>query len=533
MKGTLMARSASLPTRLLVQLQPYRRVSTEYSAADRWGAQVAQHDLVTALLDAGVVDEVFFVAPDNAAAGDPGATELGRRFGRAVRCGSAHTLPALQTNRQLLFIEPLGTLPQALHLRSLLGVAAPAFGLLYAIPSPVGRGFYYSLQAAMTSRDAVITVSSAGEGALNTIFEQVRCTSTLAAPRLARIPLATTLVDGPALEQRSTRRAWRVPEDAVVLACVGRFSETSKADLEPLVATVRDLAPRARVHLLCAGADAEGYADRVLAYARTCGIGDRITVLRDFPFAAKPQIYACADVFVSIADNTQETFGLALIEAMAAGLPVVASDWSGYRDIVVHGRTGFLVDTRWSEEAAQAVEIDYTVSRTGDLAHQLARATVVSRDALMSYVSTLVLDPSLRRTLGDAGRQRVARCFTWDVVTPQYERLIADSLCRAAPSTPPPGLRITDVFRGYPTGELPRNGAIRLRANAAAQLPLAAALDGDPSGPTTRALLDRLQREGAVSLDSLTAASGPAVVRAAAWLVKRGICTLTPAEIAS
>ena len=55
---------------------------------------------------------------------------------------------------------------------------------------------------------------------------------------------------------------------------------------------------------------------------------------------------AAADIFCSPADNLQETFGLSVLEAMASSLPVVASDWNGYRDLVVHGSTGFLVPCR-------------------------------------------------------------------------------------------------------------------------------------------------------------------------------------------
>ena len=43
-------------------------------------------------------------------------------------------------------------------------------------------------------------------------------------------------------------------------------------------------------------------------------------------------------------DNLQETFGISIIEAMAAGTAaVVASDFSGYRDLVLHGKTGLLI----------------------------------------------------------------------------------------------------------------------------------------------------------------------------------------------
>lgn len=56
-------------------------------------------------------------------------------------------------------------------------------------------------------------------------------------------------------------------------------------------------------------------------------------------------IWAAADIFCSLSDNVQESFGLAIVEAMAAGLPVVASNWDGYRDTVEHGITGILVDS--------------------------------------------------------------------------------------------------------------------------------------------------------------------------------------------
>ena len=55
---------------------------------------------------------------------------------------------------------------------------------------------------------------------------------------------------------------------------------------------------------------------------------------------------AAADVFCSPADNLQETFGISVLEAMASRLPVIASDWNGYRDLVQHGQTGWIVPCR-------------------------------------------------------------------------------------------------------------------------------------------------------------------------------------------
>ena len=68
----------------------------------------------------------------------------------------------------------------------------------------------------------------------------------------------------------------------------------------------------------------------------------------------KRQALAAADVAVSLVDNAQETFGLAVAEAMAAGLPLVVSDWSGYRDLVRDGIDGYLIPSAWAASAPQA-----------------------------------------------------------------------------------------------------------------------------------------------------------------------------------
>ena len=55
--------------------------------------------------------------------------------------------------------------------------------------------------------------------------------------------------------------------------------------------------------------------------------------------------WSAADLFTSLSDNIQETFGLPPVEAMAAGLPVVITDWNGYRDTLEDGVQGIAVPT--------------------------------------------------------------------------------------------------------------------------------------------------------------------------------------------
>ena len=101
-----------------------------------------------------------------------------------------------------------------------------------------------------------------------------------------------------------------------------------------------------------------------------------------------PRFHAAADVFLAPARGG-ESFGVVLVEAMAAGLPVVASDIPGYREVVRDGVEGLLVPP---DDPA----------------------------ALAAAVRRLLRDPDLAGALAAAGRAR-AGDFSWDRVLPQVE----------------------------------------------------------------------------------------------------------------
>lgn len=84
--------------------------------------------------------------------------------------------------------------------------------------------------------------------------------------------------------------------------------------------------------------------------------------------------------------SRREGFGVACLEAMAHGRPVVATDVGGLRDLVVDGETGLVVPSR-------------------------------DPAALRAALDRLLADPALRRRLGSAGRRRAQERFSWDVVT--------------------------------------------------------------------------------------------------------------------
>ena len=136
--------------------------------------------------------------------------------------------------------------------------------------------------------------------------------------------------------------------------------------------------------------------------------------------------WASADVFCSLSDNIQETFGIVPIEAMAAGLPLVVSDWDGYKDTVRDGVDGFRIPTLMPDNGLgkdlamrHALEVD-----TYDLyCGQTCSLVAVDVLAAAAAFSKLFNSATLRLQMGQAGRERARSVYDWGHVIAQYETL--------------------------------------------------------------------------------------------------------------
>jgi UDP-glucose:(heptosyl)LPS alpha-1,3-glucosyltransferase len=110
--------------------------------------------------------------------------------------------------------------------------------------------------------------------------------------------------------------------------------------LEPLtraVAMAQRQMPARKISLLVVG---KGDSQKFRHLAQEMGIGGQVFfggVRRDME-----RIYQAADVFCLLSQF--DTFGMVVLEAMAAGVPVIVSDRVGARDLVEHGRNGFVVE---------------------------------------------------------------------------------------------------------------------------------------------------------------------------------------------
>jgi len=156
--------------------------------------------------------------------------------------------------------------------------------------------------------------------------------------RFTVIPTGTDLEPFMCADWKSLRqeKGW---QDETVLISVGRLAAEKNWDtLLQAFAKVYSGNPKLRLVLIGDGPAKETLA----ALASELGIAERVTFTGALPFEEIPCHLKAADAFTFA--SVTETQGLVTIEAMAAGLPIVAVDGSGTRDIVDHGKQGFLVE---------------------------------------------------------------------------------------------------------------------------------------------------------------------------------------------
>jgi glycosyltransferase involved in cell wall biosynthesis len=136
--------------------------------------------------------------------------------------------------------------------------------------------------------------------------------------------------------RRAARSLFGIPAEAVVIVAVGRLVPIKRLDrLIEAMAIVAPVAPSVRLYLVGDGSERRALEELVA----TAGLGDRI-IFNGWSMDS-PSWYAAADVVALTSDR--EGTPLALIEAAAAGRPVVATDVGGVSDVVVDGRTGFVI----------------------------------------------------------------------------------------------------------------------------------------------------------------------------------------------
>jgi glycosyltransferase involved in cell wall biosynthesis len=191
-------------------------------------------------------------------------------------------------------------------------------------------------------------------------------------------------------EGQHIRHELGIGPDAFLVGNVGRLAlQKGQRHLIAAMPLLLERVPRARA-IIAGGGDLEDYLRDL---ANEMGVGERVHVLG--PRKDVPALMHAIDVFVM--PSIWEGFGLVLLEAMAAGRPIVASRVATIPEVVAEGETGLLVPA-------------------GD---PLALATALAE---------LADQPEVAARMGEAGRERLRRRFSLEKMVGDTELLYRELL---------------------------------------------------------------------------------------------------------
>lgn len=292
------------------------------------------------------------------------------------------------------------TFPAAQRLREALGI--PIIGVIQYVSEPIERWWGQTPDAEIAAQEAALFRDSGPliccSGSLRTIIQGAYG---VPAERLRVVHNGMNMrafAEAPSAPgQLAQLRRTIAREGEQIVLFAGRL-HPQKGVGALIESAARVIAQRPQVRYLLAGApDSQQFTQSVRALLeRHADAQPRIKLLGKLPRRQLSWLYQVADL--AVAPSVYEPFGYAAIEAMAAGVPLVATEVGGLAEIVEDGRTGLLVPVHTEAGAPHAVDVE-----------RLAAAQL----ALLS-------DAGLARRLGEAGRRRVFAAFDLDTMTQAF-----------------------------------------------------------------------------------------------------------------
>ncbi len=192
-----------------------------------------------------------------------------------------------------------------------------------------------------------------------------------------------------------------IPGDAIVAAFVATLDRAHHFKrLDVAIDALATADPG--LHLVVAGGGE--LLDGFRARAGEAGVADRVHFLGAVPHAELPGVLRAADLFL-LTTEPPESFGIVLIEAMACGLPAIATDYPGVRAVVDDGVTGTLVPA-------------------GDA------------DAVAAALNALAGAPERRAEMGERGRAKALAEWSWPRLVERMDGAYAEAIAARGQRTP-------------------------------------------------------------------------------------------------
>lgn len=405
------------------------------------GRGVANTGFLLALLNADAFDEHHFF-PGDVKTANTLAEHLAKLFPGLHARGAIKVMPRVglpralaQTRYHCFHLSDCVNYPAYLarlrnaHSREIFPITSVTHSLSY---TRYARDFLAHLWPGTTARDCVVCTSSTAKSVVEGYYGFLReglglDRGAFKAPGTTVIPLGVDRAGygpGPVEQREKLRRDLDIAPGQAAVLILGRISYLSKMDLLPVLRAFQRLSAqgldREKFCVITAGWEEDSYDSyrgRLADLAGNLGLDFRLVL--NPSEQAKVNLYKACDIFLSVSDNLQETFGLTVVEAAMSGLAAVVSDFDGYRDLVEHGVTGFRIPTIGP---GPTPGLDDLAPALFDNHHHLlmAQQTAVDVKSLAESLGTLIENPGLCREMGQNARRRAEESYAWPRVIEQY-----------------------------------------------------------------------------------------------------------------
>ena len=247
------------------------------------------------------------------------------------------------------------------------------------------------------------------------------------------IPLGVDTSKFKPLDKNDCRDKMSIRKDAFVILYYGRISAISKADILPLITVIKRLTDKNNkfICLYICGYDEQSpiNINAIKNKIKSLHLEENVFFLDNN--IDKSIMYNMSDCFVSPIDNIQETFGITPIEAMACGIPQIVSDWDGYRDTVVDGKTGFRIPSYWckcdEDISCYPFLEDHGLGNPMSISHySLAESVALDLDLMEKSFQILINNKNLRIKMSYESRNRAVEHYDWLVIINKYIDLWED-----------------------------------------------------------------------------------------------------------
>ena len=206
--------------------------------------------------------------------------------------------------------------------------------------------------------------------------------------------------------KQDLRNQLLLPLDKPVILFLSRISPTLKTDLTPFIRLMPDLLkinPNFIFYIVGSVIDSD-YVKQLKVFVKELGLEDHVVWEHKPDHNAIEQYYQSSDIFLGLSDHPGETYGLTVMEAMSAGLPVLLSDHAAYKVHITHAKEGYYIPTLLAN--VNLNHSFYYCSNT-EFGSLYSQSLALDNTVLIQFLSDLLSSPKKTLSMGKAARKKI------------------------------------------------------------------------------------------------------------------------------